>query len=615
MTNLESFLDRCQNIDTKEEYRRFIADVKQVNKEPIQLNNATDIIEQAKALICLVAQDTDEIPSHAILDGIFQSDNGMLVAAASLYLISKRADNEAYFKELLLGSDSYHPSKASENARYYLVKFMGLSANTGFIELLYEVLTKHYHFCPQHATVTALENLGENIDEEDIPYTKSLTITKSHDGIIIDTDDKYTGRSECIYCCFFPCKINRKYAGGIQNCKLFDEIDPETAGEILLDFRDWGESLVSQSEEDNEAEKDKSQEFASKWKQACKLMNQKSYLEAIPFLCSALILTEEQTNQSKIFPLAWLYLSRCFSACGEKELEFIALREALNYKGLIPYSKVAELGLLQAFEKNQTIFLDTYEEDIAWSKELDAVNYKQRQQWVRAFDCYVYANICHAGDKAGDWFHIGECCRELGEYHLAELFMRWAIHVINPLRLSQEEISSLSEEKRELLTSSHLHDDSELQEKFKEDADQVHTVLLGKSDPGLSLDRRKSERVPVEPKIEYGFRLDTYQFEEISEAAKEALQYCRGGVSDYFQISRAALERGDLELAIEILKAGVNAFVSDGAKARALHTLALLQIELREYDKAKKYLDWALELKPDDEENRELQEYLVKFRS
>jgi len=575
------FVERCADIDSPEEYQKFLADIREMAKghnllPVIQqiLGPSNTGVEQAKALICVAIQNTDNAPSKETLDSLLsQESNPWCIAAASLYLITQRADDDAYFRKLLLAPDSFTPSKASKDACYFLIKFMGFSGNTRFVPLLYEILTKHYHFCSQSVTANALKNLGEEPDEDEIPYTRSISVTDISSGILIYTDDKYTGSSNCPDCRFFPCRINHYYAGGIQDCSLWNKTDSGTLGE-LRDKRDWGEHLVP---EELETDNLKQKEI---WIQARKLMVNKSYCQAIPFLCYALLLGEHwnQESKSNIPPLAWIYLSHCFSVHGEKKLAFIAMREALRYKNLIPHTKVAEQRKLESFDDNPETILGkiTNPSNFIQNMEIKATNYKDRNQWVKAIDCYVYANICDAGKSGGNWFEMGECHRKLDEDHLAELFMRRGA-AITP--------------------------DNELTRKFFQGADEVHKILLKKRDTGLSLERRREERKPIQPKIEYGFSLDTYKFEEINETAKQATQNCRG-IGDYYDSSKAAYERGELELAIEIMKAAVNYTPFYTSKARPLYMAARLQFELQEYDKAMKYLDWAMELKPDDENIR-----------
>ncbi len=582
----ERFVERCTDIDSPEEYHTFLADVKAAAKgyNPLSViqqfvGSSNTCVEQAKALIYLAVQDTEAVVSQQTLNRILSQDTrGGCIAAASLYSVTQRADDEAYFRELLLAPDSFTPPKASKDACYFLIKLMGVSGDTRFVDLLGEVLTKHYHFCSQYFTAMALKTLGGKVDEEEIPYMRSISVTEGRSEIIIHTDDKYTGSSNCPDCRFFPCQINRYYKGGIQDCNFWNKINPETAGEIR-DQRDWGEHLASKKVEDKPPQN-------KAWTQACQLVAKKSYCQAIPFLCSALLLEEQWTakSNSSILPLAWFYLSQCFSALGENEMAFIAKREALQYLNFIPESHVAVQRKLQSFDDNPVTILGQITD--VTKKGYQATNHKDSNQWVNAFDCYVYENICDAGKKGGNWFEMGECHRELGEFHLAELFMRRAAS-ITP--------------------------DSDLFNTFSQGANEVHEQSLNNQDIGLSVERRKKERTPVPAKSEYGFRLDTYQFEDISQAAEQATQGC--GIGDCFDLSKAAYERGDLELAIDIMKAAVNHTPFDGSKARALRMAALLQIELQAYDKAKKYLDWAIELKPEDEDIRQVQTYLAQLTS
>jgi len=573
----EQFLDRCNKINNPEKYQAFLADVRKVAKgyDPVSviqdfMGSSSTWLEQAKALIYLAVQDTNVAVSKTTLNSILSSNSNFETCqrAAGLYLVTQRADDDAYLRELLLAPDPFTSPKASP-AHGIILQLMAFSGNTSFIDLINEVLTKNYHFCSQELAVTALNTLGATVDEEEIPYTRSLSILYSDPGIFINSDDKYIGYSNCHSCRFFPCKINHYYAGGIQSCKLRNQIDPETAGEII-DNRDWGPHLVVEKLENN-------QQHKKTWKQARQFMAKKSYNQAIPCLCSALLLQQQSSAESKssITPLAWIYLSHCFSVLEEKELAFIAMREALPYKKLIPKSKVAERRILQAFDDNPASILSKITD--MKPERYPQLNYEERNQWVKAFDSYVYENISKAGDQ---WFGIGECCQKLGEFHLAELFMSRGAMI----------------------------SDVFLAKKILKAADEVQE-LSKSQDIGLSLERRKQERISVPVKIEYGFRLDTYEFEEISEAAKQATQDCHI-TGDYFE---AVDQCGDFELAIEIMKAAVNEKRFDNGKAFCLYVAATLLIKLKEYEKAKKYLEWAIELNPEDDDIHKLYTYLTKL--
>jgi tetratricopeptide (TPR) repeat protein len=578
-------VERCADINSAQEYYAFLTDVRKITKEydkkviqPL-LEPSNVSMNQCNALIYLAVQDTDVVPPQGTLDQILSQQRGSLcIAAASLYLITRRADDEAYFRELLLTADPLTRSKGSKEACAFLTKFMGFSGNTQFIPLLYEVLAERYHFCWQSRIVTALNNLDEYPNEDNIPHLRGIRIEKmggDDSRIYIHTDERYDGSSECPQCRFFPCKINKYYAGGIHICKLWNNINPDTLDDIV-DKRDWGEQLVWEQKpvEDNEPQQ------KTMWKQARQLMAKKSYCQAIPFLCSTLLLGETQIQQASALPLAWIYLSDCFEKQDEKALAFIAMREALQYKNLIPKSKTGERRKLQSFDDNPEVIIGpiSRSDDIIIKKNIliKGYNYREHNQWVKACDHYVDSNRSHAGKDYQDWVNMGRSHRELGEYHLAELFMRRGMSIVH---------------------------DRQLLRKSSQEADEIHELSLKNDVLGLNLERRRKERAPIPSKIEYGFCLDTYQFEEISEAAQQATQNCRG-IRDFFHLSEAAYEQGELELAIEILQAAVNYNKFHGSKAYPLYMAARLQVELQVYDKAMKYLDWAMELKPDDENIR-----------
>ncbi len=64
------------------------------------------------------------------------------------------------------------------------------------------------------------------------PQRVSISVDPGSEGILISTDEKFTGTSNCPDCRFFPCRINRYYPGAIQDCSFWNRTDPETSGGI-----------------------------------------------------------------------------------------------------------------------------------------------------------------------------------------------------------------------------------------------------------------------------------------------------------------------------------------------------------------------------------------------
>ena len=103
---------------------------------------------------------------------------------------------------------------------------------------------------------------------------------------------------------------------------------------------------------------------------------------------------------------------------------------------------------------------------------LRAMDYKEHGLFTRALDCYAEQNVHAGGRGGGNWFEMGECHRELGEYHLAELFMRLGAHKTS---------------------------DIDLRLKFLGAADDVRAQRTAGADPGLALDRRSADRAAADP--------------------------------------------------------------------------------------------------------------------
>jgi hypothetical protein len=407
------------DIGNPKQYQQFLTELyaRAENHPAISCLDSSE--EQAKAFLLDATKEMPEFTNKHHLSQILTADSGSLViAAAAFYLSNCDIEGDTYLQGLLIASDAVTPLAISENTAYYLTSFMGYSDNPQFIPLLYEVLTKSYHFVDLSFVVTALKNLGIEVDDQEIPYRQSIRVTviKADSNLLIFTDERYTGSSECPNCQFFPCKINDYYSGGIQDCKLWNKTDPTSLVNIL-DRRDWGNEghlksrtvVISKQEENN-------------WKQAQQYMMQKSYLKAIP--CLSTLLLSVQTLESNLTasttPLAWIYLSLCFSSYNESKLAFIAMREANKYKNLIPKNKMGEKKLLESYTFK--------EEKINEPKNLmQGLNFRKRKQWVKALDCYMNLNICDKRGYGQHWFEMGECHFELREYSLAKLFMTMSI--------------------------------------------------------------------------------------------------------------------------------------------------------------------------------------------
>jgi hypothetical protein len=436
-------LKACTEIDNPQSCQTFLNEITLLvaKHQPApailaqQLADTTSPDQQAKALLCLAV--TENLP---VIDDpdfprlVFHGAANMhLLAAAALFLVVQKPFGKTYLKNLFLSASPFQAppisipnqclnSTLSRDARYSFLKALGFIKDPDFIVLLYQILTGHYHFYPQYVAAQALENLGEHFDEEDLGVYQSRSISANAGSsyINITDDDKYTGFSNCPDCRFFPCKITRHYYGGIQDCSLWNKIDPETAGDIV-DRRTWGSGRHLQTEP-SVAEILK---LKQTWLQAQLYFAKQDCRQAVPRLCETLQQLEESTaHDSSIAPLAWFYLAQCFEWNGMTMLTFIAMREASRQRRLIPQAKVAERKRLEAFDSHPSTILQQ-EIDI-WQQKLQAVRYKNQNDWVNALECYLRVNIAEVGKHGGNWFEIGECFQALGALDLAVLFMRKA---------------------------------------------------------------------------------------------------------------------------------------------------------------------------------------------
>jgi len=564
----EQFVEQCLNIKNSQDYQQFLAELyHRAQHHPI-ISYSDNLMEQAKIFLLDATKETPEFTTKDKLSKVLTTDMGdRVIAAASLYLSNCNIEGDTYLQERLLASDSVTAPAISRNAAYYLVNFMGYSGNSQFVPLPHEVLTKSYHFIDQWFVAKALNNLGVEIDEEEVAYKRSIRIPAGNTDILIYTDERYTGSSNCVKCQFFPCRINHYYLGGIQNCGLWNQTDPNTLGNIS-DRRDWGNEghLKTQTPEI-------SKQAENTWRQAQYYLSKKLYLKAIPALCASLLSvgTLGSSLKSSTTPLAWLYLSHCFSAYNETTLAFIAIREASKYKNLIPESKINERRLVESYRFEEKILNES-------ANLMQGLNYRKRQQWVKALDCYMNVNICDKTGKGSHWFEMGECHFQLGEYSLAKLFMTMALTFCS---------------------------DINLQKKFSKRLKQVSDVLSNNKEIGLLIDHRNKERQLIPRRIENGFCLDTYTFEKITERAKEKTKNCRG-VKHYFKLAKQSCNVGDFELAVEIMQADINSCLPYAGKAHSLFMIAHIYAEIRNKSKAMQYINWAIEIKPKEEQFRQL---------
>lgn len=601
---------QCADIDTPEAYQQFIENLN--NKTPIfdallfQHNSDSsnksydDSMKQAHVLLSLSGKISEEnladfLTIEALSSILMNSDHDFLIAATCFYIIHKAPDKLDYLESLLLSPQPEDPFIAlniSADASYYLILFMGCSSNNDFTAILYNILMKKYHFAPIAIIAKAIERLNGKIDEEDIPYIRSIKISAVNNNIMIRTDEyarrsnapedkdlpryvyRYISSSQCPECEYFPCRINDYYSGGTEDCKLWNKIDPDSLDKII-DQRDWGNEghLEEQTITVNKESK-------NKWKQALLCLRDKSYAKAIPLLCSSALNagTLGSGLNSNIAPLAWIYLSHCFSALNEEKLAYIALREATHHKGLIPRKNKGELKLLESFNSDPKAIIGDKKIDT-----MQAYHYLQHQQWVKAFDAYLDENII----EKGRWIELGKCCEALQEYHLAELLLQ---------------------------TGSARSTDSEYKEKLNKEVDNIRQKITISEGIGFAVTQRKEIREAI-PRIVDGFNFDTHQFEKVNQSIVEKTEHY--GIKQYFNYAQETYEAGDFSLAIDILQATVNSSHADITKASALSLAARLLVALdssEATDKALRYLEIAIQLDPEKQEAKDLKKEIETIK-
>ena len=158
-----------------------------------------------------------------------------------------------------------------------------------------------------------------------------------------------------------------------------------------------------------------------------------------------------------------------------------------------------------------------------------------------------------------------------------------------------------------MLTGGHS---TETRQLFQSSLQRVQRHWREASDLSLE-DVLRAPKVEVE--IEHGLRKDVYRFVEIPADVVAATAGCNG-IRAYFDRSKDAYSAGDLRLAAGIMLAAVNASVSHDGKASALYMAARLALEgQQDLVTARRYLGWAAELNPDDEDVRKLRDYLSEF--
>ncbi|MCH9647427.1 MAG: CHAT domain-containing protein [Deltaproteobacteria bacterium] len=156
--------------------------------------------------------------------------------AAAFCLIERFGSDIALFRDLLLAAAVHKKPSLDRYGSSHLVDLMGLSGKTHFAPLLLNLLKNQYHHHPPSSTAKALELLGIEEHSAASRSGRSITVSQSGSRLLIHNDDRFGGSSNCYCCKFFPCRVNHYYKGAIEDCKLWNKVDPESLLEIK-DFR------------------------------------------------------------------------------------------------------------------------------------------------------------------------------------------------------------------------------------------------------------------------------------------------------------------------------------------------------------------------------------------
>ncbi len=516
-------LNRAKSLETHEGHLGFLDEIRgrigEVSAEDVfPALGSTQPDERATAFLACAAWNLK--PDSFAIENSLLEEFSALPAAAALCAVTCFGEQEAFLRKLLLGPDEWHPSGVSRDALYYLIRAMGTSGDTRFAALLFEALD-HPHFCWGRTVARALDLLGQGPNEEDLPYQRSISVIEGLGGIIVFTDERYSGSSNCIDCRFFPCRINHYYRGGIEDCKLWNRVDPSGLGEII-DQRDWGDHHKVDQPKRRSAEK--------LLRIARGFLSRGETTTAIPLLCEIVIDSE---FHDPLEPVVWINLAHCFSASGEFLLEFIVLREGARLQNLFGLSDREEREAVDRFvDDPKTLFGRPFPRDLGLRFGLRALGYQEANLHTQALDCYAQALICEGDGNAGRWFEMGECFRALGELWLAELFLYKAAS------LSEAAIS--------------------LRQKFLETAGAVRRERKA-NDPGLAIERRRADRTqsdppdlcivdPVEDPDDLPADRPWWKDREKGWPGK--------GVRDFFDESKDYYLADDVDIAIEILEWG-----------------------------------------------------------
>lgn len=232
----DELLAACAAIDSREDYARFEARLREAVTEadPEAARRSLGSLNpqrQAKAFLQVSVQGIR--PEVDQLETAFLSQDRQLLTAAAFCLTCLFADELPLQRRLLFGAEHWEPSELNDDARFWLISFMGHSGKRSFGEVLMEALLEHPHFCPPGSTSRALEELGFELDPNTTLHASSIAVDCGSDRqILISEDTRFNGFSTCPQCRFFPCRINEHYPGAIQDCSFWNRTDPAELGAI-----------------------------------------------------------------------------------------------------------------------------------------------------------------------------------------------------------------------------------------------------------------------------------------------------------------------------------------------------------------------------------------------
>jgi len=420
-----------------------------------ELNN----IAQAETFLLPIATKANArpLPSWQLNAALIEDGDPLCVYAAAFYVIHDLSALGEYLKEVFFADDPYIEVRASRESRYVMPFMMGLSGKIECEEPLLKMLIQHYHWYNQQLVAQALERVGSKevngiwarqCEKAVEPFSISIAAypASTRRQVIIGTDKRFTGASNCPQCQFFPCIINRYFSGAIEDCKLWNRAGPIAVDEIV-DQRCWGITDIDAGDcangeggYDVEANPDRQ---AVSFSSAKEHFDRGKWWDAVEKFAETIVAIDKYEGkvEASVHLAAWLYMARCFAALELDALCLIARCEARRLGKLIAISEEdLQRDLLHVDEERQRYLRAEGEKrgvpwtcdgeseagvsqgrDLSHKCQMRALQLKKRGRWAEAMRCYETAWISSDGAYAGSWFEIGECALALGHYRLAEV--------------------------------------------------------------------------------------------------------------------------------------------------------------------------------------------------